>query len=808
MLNLREYRDKPSSLSDLLPWVALVAEGVVLNKDGSFQSTLSYRGPDLDSATESELVAVSSRVNNVLKRLGSGWAIYSEARRDEKKEYPRSDFPEPISFLIDEERRLLFEGGSHFESSYYLTILYLPPSDGKNKLASAFIDSSETEEASYEKLLEAFSAEIQRILGLLKGVFQETRLLSDSETLSYLHSVVSEKSLSLSVPECPMYLDSLLTDSDLRPGFEPKLGESHLRVVGVKGFPGKSQPGLLDQLNRLSVEYRWVTRFIALDKAEAESELRKYKKRWFAKRKGVTTLLKEVITGESSVMEDSDAVNKAKDSDSALEELQDDAVTYGYFTTSVVLLSKEREEVVQAAREVERVINGHGFSTKLEEVNAVDAWLGSVPGNCRNNVRRPLLNTLNLAHLMPLSSVWAGPTRDQHLAGPPLFYAKTSGSTQFRFSPHVGDVGHTLVIGPTGAGKSVLLNLMAAQFLRYPEAQVYIFDKGGSARTLTAGVGGDYYDLGEDDSPLCFQPLAEIDKLPELRFAQEWVTEIFEQENVPLTPSVKESLWTALKSLSSAPKEERTLFGLTVLLQDESLRKALLPYTIQGAHGQILDQARDNLDYNFFQCFEMEQLMETPAVVMPVLSYLFHRLEQRFDGRPTMLVLDEAWLFLDNETFASKIREWLKVLRKSNVVVVFATQSLSDVQESHISATIKEACFTKVYLPNSSALNQDSAEFYSRFGLNSRQVRILAESIPKKHYYYTSPAGNRLFELSLGEFALAYVSGASKERTRLIKSLEETSPDTDSFNLSYLTQAGLHYACSHLEALRERRRAS
>jgi type IV secretion system protein TrbE len=335
--------------------------------------------------------------------------------------------------------------------------------------------------------------------------------------------------------------------------------------------------------------------------------------------------------------------------------------------------------------------------------------------------------------------VWAGPEENTHLKAPPLLHAVTNGSTPFRLVTHVGDVGHTLVLGPSGSGKSVLLNLMEAQFLRYAGAQVYIFDKGGSARIVTAGMGGDYYDLGADDSKLCFQPLSGIDLDAERRWAHEWVLEILGKENVVITPQIKEELWTALSSLATAKADERTVFGLTLLLQNELLRQALLPYTLQGAHGHLLDNSHDNLRYARWQCFEMEVLMDTPSVVMPVLSYLFHRLEQRFDGRPTMLVLDEAWLFLDHPAFAAKIREWLKVLRKANVMVVFATQSLADIDESPIAATIKEACFTKIYLPNANALNPDSTRFYERFGLNERQIEILALATPKRDYYYSLP---------------------------------------------------------------------
>lgn len=802
MFNLTQYKKNPDRLSDLLPWAALVAPGVVLNKDGSFLTTLRFRGQDLDSSTDGELITISAKLNHILKRLGSGWALYCEAARRSSKEYPESLFPDPVSLLIDEERRILFSANEHFESFYYLTLQYLPPSDTEGKFLSTFIASDESE-ADYSKFLTWFETETERFENLLTHVFPEVQKLSSKELLTYLHSAISPKRHEVEVPQVPMYLDSLLADTALTTGFEPKLGDKFLKVISVKGFPGKSQPGLLDKLNRQGIEYRWVTRFIPLDKAEAEKELTEYKRRWFAKRKSVTTMLKEMVTSSESIMADSDAVAKAEDADGAHQEVSDDLVAYGYFTLTLVLLGT-KEEVKESGRQVERLINGLGFTCLQEDVNAVDAWLGTIPGNARNNVRRPLLSTLNLAHLMPVSAVWAGEARNKHLKGPPLLYARTNGSTQFRLSLHVGDVGHTLVMGPTGAGKSVLLNLIEAQFLRYGSAQVYIFDKGGSARVLTQALGGTHFDLGAEGETLSFQPLAAIDNEGERAWALEWILGILEHENAAITPRVKEEIWTALSSLATAPEAERTIFGLTVLLQNYELRSALLPYTTSGPHGRLLDNQVDNLTYGNFACFEMERLMETPQAVLPVLSYLFHKLEGRFTGRPTLLVLDEAWLFLDNKSFSAKIREWLKVLRKANVSVLFATQSLSDIDQSPISQTLKEACYTKIYLPNPSALNADATAFYKKFGLNERQIEILASSTPKRDYYYTSPLGNRLFELGLDELQLAYCGATSKEEQTKASELWATSNSIEEFNRKYLMKHGLTWALNVLKEEKER----
>jgi type IV secretory pathway VirB4 component len=361
--------------------------------------------------------------------------------------------------------------------------------------------------------------------------------------------------------------------------------------------------------------------------------------------------------------------------------------------------------------------------------------------------------------MMPVSALWAGEEMNTYLNGPPLFYAISSGNTPFRFTSHINDVGHTLVVGPTGSGKSVLLSLMALQFLRYPDAQVYFFDKGASALSATAGVKGDFYDLGAESSELSFQPLSEIDKDSELSWAFEWIIDLLILENVDITPGLKKLLWSSLSSLATAPRKQRTITGLIALVQDRTIREALTPYSLRGAHGRLLDSTHDGLNYCRWQCFEMEEIMNTPRLVPPVLMYLFHRLENRFkESYPSLLILDEAWLFLDNPFFSEKIREWLKVLRKKNVSVIFATQSLSDIVSSSLFNTIVESCPTRVFLPNSGAFDETTRPLYQKFGLNERQIEILAKATPKRDYYYSSPQGNRVFQLGLGPFALSFCS--------------------------------------------------
>ncbi|WP_456304771.1 TraG/VirB4 family ATPase, partial [Acidomonas methanolica] len=403
---------------------------------------------------------------------------------------------------------------------------------------------------------------------------------------------------------------------------------------------------------------------------------------------------------------------------------------------------------------------------------------GSLPGHVYANVRQPPVSTLNLAHMIPLSAVWAGPERDEHLGEPPLLYGKAEGSTPFRFSLHVGDVGHTLVVGPTGAGKSVLLALMAVQFRRYRRSQVFAFDFGGSIRAAALAMGGDWHDLGGGltegaDSSVSLQPLARIHDTYERAWAADWIVAILTREGLTITPEVKEHVWTALTSLASAPTGERTITGFTVLLQSNDLKQALRPYCVGGPYGRLLDAEDEHLGQASVQAFEIEGLVGTGAAPA-VLAYLFHRIDDRLDGSPTLLIIDEGWLALDDEGFAGQLREWLKTLRKKNASVVFATQSLSDIEGSPIAPAIIESCQTRILLPNERAIEPQITRIYQQFGLNDRQIEIIARAMPKRDYYCQSRRGNRLFELGLSDVALALCAASSKtDQTDIARILAE-----------------------------------
>ena len=801
MLDLRDYPQRGKALVDYLPWAALVAPGVVLNKDGAFQRTAEFRGPDLASASSAEVAAVAARLNGALRRLGSGWALFVEARRDPAMAYPDSAFADPVSALVDEERKARFRrAGAHFESRYFLTLVYLPPAERAGRLEGLFVEGRASSQIDWRTELTGFVDRSDRLLALVEGLMPLATWLDDAATLSFLHGAISTVRQRVRVPETPMQLDALLATQALDGGLEPRLGGAHLRVLTIVGLPTQTVPGVLDELNRLAFAYRWTTRAICLDKSAAATLLGRIRRQWFAKRKSIAALLKEALTQEPSALIDSDAANKAGEADLALQDLGGDAVAYAYVTASLVVWDADPAIADAKLALAEKVIQGRDFTVIAERVNAVEAWLGTLPGQVYANVRQPPLSTLNLAHIAPLSAVWAGPRENAHLGGPPLLMARTEGSTPFRLSLHVGDVGHALVVGPTGAGKSVLLALIALSFRRYPRARVFAFDFGGSIRAAALGMGGAFHDLGGvlagQGGAVALQPLARIDEAAERTWALDWLVAILAREGVAITPAVRDHVWSALASLGSAPVHERTISGLIALLASWELKAALAPYGLGGPWGGLLDGDHESVGADDVQAFETEGLLGT-AAAPAVLAYLFHRVARRLDGRPALILVDEAWLALDDPAFGAQLETWLGTVRKKNGSVVLSTLSLAQVEKSAIASSIAELCLTRIFLPNAWAMDPQGAATYRRFGFNDRQIEILARATPKRDYYLRTAAGDRLFELDLGPVALAFCAAASKPDQAAIAALL-AEHGAAGFARAWLVHRGLGWAADLL----------
>ncbi len=778
MFSLKEYRKPKGRLPDYLPWCALVAPGVILQKDGLLQKTVRYRGPDLDAAEDHTLEHIGMQLNRLLKRLGTGWSYFIEVQRRKVSAYPSTTWDHPGPWLIDLEQRELFKRGAQFHMEYYITFVWSPTSDVLSHAKSMFFTKSEQQETPAEESLKEYEKKIDELIGLLHGIMVEVEPLSDQETLTYLHSTVSMNCHTLTVPDIPFYLDALIPDMPLSPGSMPMLGEYHLSVSTITGFPNETFPEILQGLQQTGVEYRWMNRFIILGRDDAEKLLDQYRQRFFANRKRLSRLLKEEIAKEETPLMDNRAVHGLNDAESALNEVSRGSVSYGFYTGVLVTWSVDKKRAREQGRILRTVVQDKGFSAVEETFHSREAWFSSLPGHVYANIRRPLIHTLNLSHMVPYTAAWEGDSNSLHLerisgVGTPHLICPTRSGIPFSLNLGVGDVGHTFIAGPTGAGKSTLLSLLALQWLKYPKSKVYIFDKDCSALSATTVVGGRFYEPGGSEERIPFQPLRKIDYEAELLWADTFVGELCQIQGCSIGAPEREDIHSALVELSEASEDHRTLSTLCGIIQNKTLRRALEMYSLDGPFGRIFDGDSESLVLDRWIMLEMGTLMELGnAVVIPALRYLFHRLDEVFTGDPVLLILDEAWLFLQHEIFQGQIRGWLKTLRKKRVYVVFATQELADAAQSNIMPTILSACHSKIYLPDEEAQTEGMAGLYRNFGLGEREIAIIAQAQGKCDYYYTSSRGRRLFSLPLGGITLALID--CKDRKLLTDILGES----------------------------------
>lgn len=817
-MQISEHRSAVRGLPDLLMYDSMVDDGILLLQDGALLAAWSFRGPDMASATHAEMAALSARLNSIL-RLGSGWMVHCDAIRGPAPGYPEhGSFPDSVTALIDEERRQQFMiEGAHFESEYFLALTFLPAEETEERIRGFVFDGQRKFRSTAQRSLDYFRNRIATFENLFGSLFHVQRLRANrvadasgrqhthDELLRYVHRSITTLTHPVALPEIPVYLSEILGTQELVGGISPKVGRKHIRVIAIDGFPQLSHPGILGALDSLPVEYRWNTRAILLDPEEAKSLLDKTRRKWRSKIRGWKDQLLRTETGAVNLF----AQEMAMDAEEAMSVAASGDVQFCIYTTLVLCFDENERRVEESASLVVKTVQNLGFACRIESVNALDAWRGSFPGDGYRNVRRVIIHTLNLADMLPITAVWAGLRRNPSPLMPPksapLMYAATSGATPFRLNLHVGDLGHTLMVGPPGAGKSTFLGALAAQWFRYPRGQVFAFDKGYSLFVLTEAAGGEFYDIGGERTQWAFCPLKDIDTAADIAWAVDWLEGLCTLQSFKITPRERNALANALLLLRNSPT--RTLTELCANVQDTEIREALQYYTLAGALGHLLDADEDMLGNGRFLTFETEHLMNLgEKAVVAVLLYLFRRIEKRLDGSPTLVPLDEAWVYLRHELFRERVRDWLKTLRKLNAAVLLSTQNLSDIFNSPIRDVVLESCPTKILLPNAEAVNPASRQFYESIGLNEREIELLQKSIPKRDYYMVSPVGRRRISLGLGGVSLAFIGvNGREERQRVTDVMDQHGVEWQS---EWLKVQGLHEWAAYHEGLRQNRRGA
>lgn len=772
------FRNKGESLTSLCPWTLMADDGICLIKNGALMCAYEFYVPDLDSSPAYKINSVASAFNNAVMNLGEGWTVQFELQRRLTPEYPASNFTNLAAFLVERQREINFSYvENYYENRYYLTFTMQLPPEIEQKGAGLFYKQEKSNSGILDRNLlngqiKSFKMECGKAVGIIsQGVGM--RALNSEELATYMHTSVSMDWHKIKLPkEYELFIDRYITDESLETSMPMRLGENYIPVVAVKAFPGTTIPAMFDALNRADCELRWSTRFMAYSKDEAIKKIDKAEKKFHSARKSVGQWVMETLMKVHSSREDSGAFAQEADASEARAEATVGACGFGEYTSNVMVWDKRLDVAEDKAKYILGIIGACGFNAVEEKHNALQAFLSMQPGNVYANIRQLFVSTTNMSHVIPISSVWSGLTRNNFLeeisgCGKPHITCMTDTGIPFFLNFNHTDVGHHWVSGPTGAGKSTYLALSEIQWLKYPGAQVIIFDKDLSARNVTMCVGGTYIETGKDD--VAFQPLAELETEEEKRWAAEFIETLLSEQKVEISAMVRKAIYKAVTFTAEKPVEDRTLttfWGYCDYADPntgvEVVREGIYPYLVGGQYGNLFDRNASEIPISKWTMIEMGTLMNMgQSAVAPALMCLFRMCEKRFDGSPTLLILDEAWIFLKNEIFAKKIAEWLKVLRKKHVFVVFATQEIEDAAKSPVASTIISQCGSKVYLADEQANTQMMRDAYKLFGLDVDEIDLLSKSRKKQDYFFKSAQGARKFQLGLDALQLAIITNGA-----------------------------------------------
>lgn len=482
-------------------------------------------------------------------------------------------------------------------------------------------------------------------------------------------------------------------------------------ILGLKDYPEATSPGLLDGLLRLPFE-------MIVTESYAPNE------RTTAKERIDLALRRSRSVDEEAAAERADMM-------AARDALGNGAVGFGDHHLTVLVRESALDRLDDASAACAAALADSGAIAVREDVNLEPAFWAQFPGNEEYVVRRAMISSANMASFGSFHGFALGQASGNHW-GDAVTLLETTSATPFFFNFHHGDLGNFSVIGPSGSGKTVVMNFLAAQAQKF-KPRTILFDKDRGAELFIRGIGG-RYDRINPGQPTGFNPLALPDSPANRAFLRDWLGVLLKAEG----PEEYATISAAVDATYANDPSLRRLRHFKELLagarrpEPGDLADRLGAWIGSaggdgGEHSWLFDNERDALDLDARVLgFDMTQLLENPRLRTPTMMYLFHRIDERLDGEPTMILIDEGWKALDDEVFAARIRDWLKTLRKRNALVGFATQSARDALESRISTALVEQTATMVFMPNSRARPED---YCDGFGLTEHEFALI-RSLP------------------------------------------------------------------------------
>jgi type IV secretion system protein VirB4 len=740
-----KYSKKEKPIADFIPYKSHWDKNTILTKTNGLLQVVKIGGFSFETADDEDLDIRKGIRNSLLKNMTSGnvTLYFHTIRRrkpltERKSQYSidptvrtAKDF---VSYLEDEWNRKNSRSDSYF-NELYVSVLYEPDKQGAALIEYMFTKlrqkgNKSAWENDMREMHESLNEMTTRVLNTLRDY--DTKLLGVKRRKDGVFCEISEflGTLVNCGDPTPMMvptnsLDEYLPTNRLFFGSRsiesrgPK-GKKFAGIVSIQEYGPTTAAGIFDGFLQMPFEFimtqsfRFSNRTIAINKMQLQQN----------------RMIQSQDKAVSQIAEISQALDMAMSGD----------IGFGEHHMSLLCIDKDLKALENTLSMAAVELSNCGMQSVRERVNMEPSYWGQLPGNLSYIIRRSTINTLNLAGFASMHNYPPGKMDGNHW-GEAVTVLDTTSGTPFYFNFHVRDVGHTLIIGPTGAGKTVLMNFLCAQAQKF-RPRSFFFDKDRGAEIFVRAMDG-IYTVIDPGSNCGFNPLQLDDNGENRAFLLDWMKTLVTSHGETLNAEDIKVLTQAINGNYRLDRRDRKLSNIVPFLGIDgpgTLASRIGMWHGKGSHAKIFDNDKDNIDLNQSRVFgfEMAELLKDPLSLSPVLLYIFHRINISLDGSKTMIVLDEAWALIDNPVFAPKIKDWLKVLRKLNTFVIFATQSVEDAAKSQISDTLIQQTATQIFLPNLKA----TSLYRTAFMLSQREYTLIKTTDPGSRYFLVKQGVN------------------------------------------------------------------
>jgi type IV secretion/conjugal transfer VirB4 family ATPase len=784
---LKDFREA-GTLSGLVALWGFVGDSVFLTKVGALGVAYRLSPRDSECLDHDTRIATTARVAQVIRQLPESYRLYIYMlKRPTKPPSPATHANPVVRAALDERAAYIATSGlGFFTCEHYLVMLYERFARSGAPLCRPWHALSTTARqadlsAQLDQGIGALTEQASTCAALLEDVLHPTRLTKE-ETFRFFRRLCNYADWkSDAAPlKYDTHLDFFVADSSVECHRNfLQVDEHRAKVLTMKEPPSATYAHMLDTLHTIPQPFIACAEWQRLPAAKIRSEIRAKRRHYFNKRISLVNYLSPDTKPDHMLVDDS-ATNVVEELGQCLSDTEIHGRVFGSSSLTVIVYddADDTARLDRGVSECAKVFAAHDGVLHVETFNALNAWLAVLPGNTAHNLRRlPLVDT-NHADLLPIAGVDSGHPTSPHLANREcLAVFHTAQHTPYYWNLHHADVGHTLVLGATGSGKSFLLNFVITHAQKYDPITL-IFDLGGGYQKLTNLLGGSSWHIGLSNqafriNPFCLSPTAE-----NLHFLSSFVTLLIQSAGqYHLTLTDERDLTEAIQSLYTLDPPQRRLFTLANMLP-RPISNALARWVHGGPYADLFDNEEDTLTFQRLQAFDFTGLDNFPMLLEPLLFYVLHRASASIDDAPIsqlkLFVLDEAWRFVRDPSVKAYVAEALKTWRKRNAALLLATQSSEDFADLDILRTVVENCATKCFLASP---DMDVARAKELFHLNDAETQRILELVPRRQFLLKRPGAAKVLELHVDPRAYWLYTNTPVDNERLRHAMQTGSLD-------------------------------